>query len=246
MADMNTTSETPANDPGYIYGPDDYFAFVESIDPLARSKRADQKNDPVEFILSERRAHKLAAPNKAIWLDCVQSQYFMRLPWKDDLCEIGNPNQSAVRREQLKQLDRSYFRVAFLLTDPKGAAEQGTYDELTRATWHRVVLTSQRGLPVIVAPDFDLDPETRQMRQLRYMGQCSLLERKSLVNALSLDFLPNAKVGDLERGDPNTPPQKPSPKKGTGGVEKPFEEVNQSVIRIRIEEPLVERVMEMV
>ena len=63
------------------------------------------------------------------------------------------------------------------------------------------------------------------------MGQCSFLERKSLTNVFSLDFLPNGKLGNLERGDPNTPPWKPSPKDREKGPEKPPEDIQPNINR---------------
>jgi len=239
---VNTAIESPDHDPGYLYGPDEYFAFVESLDPLIRSGFADPKSDPIELLLDKRRVNKFAPPSKVIWLDCVQSQYFMRLPWKDDVCEIGNAEQSALRRQQVRQLDRAYFRVALLLVNPEGLAEQGTFDELKRAALHRVVLsTQQTGIPVIVAPDFDLESENREHRQLRYMGLCSLSETKSLSNAFSLNFLPDARMGDLERGNPNTPPRTPSPRRGKGGTEIVIE-ISKPMV-IRYEEPGVEKMV---
>jgi hypothetical protein len=242
---MNTRPDALGDDPAYLYGADDYFAFVESSDPLVRSRLADPKTDPFEIIISERSALRLSLPRRAVWLDCVHAKYFMRLPWKDEICEIGNPRHAAVRREQLKQLDRAYFRAALLLGNPSSASEHGPFEEFQRATWHRVVLSKERGgLPVIVAPDFDLGLDERELRQLRFLGQCSRFERKSLTNAFSLDFLADANVGKLERGDPNTPPQKPSPKRGTGGIEKVIEEFEPIVIRH--EEPVLERLVRLV
>jgi len=231
---MNTPNAANTADPGYIYGPDDYFAFVESIDPLIRPKaHATPSADAIDLILSERAGRNLPPPARAIWLDCVQSQYFMRLSWKDELCEIGNLEDSTRRRENLQALDRQYFRAAFLLTDPKGPAELGTFHELDRATWHRIVLSTHQGLPTIVAPDFDLEPAARELRHLRYLGLCSELERKSLANAFSLDFLPTAQLKHIERGNPNSPPRTPTPTP-RAGVEKKIE-----VEKVRYQEPRV-------
>lgn len=225
----STTTDVSANDAAYIYESDDYFAFVESIDPLRSSNNPeDPMSDAIDLILRDRESVGLTKPGRAIWLDCVQAEYFMRLPWKDVRCEIGDLEHSASRRTLINQLDRNYFRVALLLANPSAAAEGGTIEELARASWHRVVLSSQqgqKGLPVLVAPDFDLENETRQMRRMRYLGQCSLLEQRSLVNAFSLDFLPNAKLDDIERDSPISPPLPPSRK--NGGIERPIEEIVQ-------------------
>lgn len=235
---MNTPT---AADPGYIYGPDDYFAFVESIDPLTRSKARDTAvPDAIDLILNERRGSNLPPPGRAIWLDCVQSQYFMRLPWKDERCVIDDREDSERRRRQLQSIDPQFFRAVFLLADAKGAAERGTFRELERAAWHRVVLASSNGLPAIVAADFDLGPDGREVRHLRYLGRCSDLERKSLLNAFSLDFLPTAQVKGIERGDPNSPPTKPSPK---ARVEK---EIEVQVEKHKYEEPVPVRYQYMV
>lgn len=219
-------------DPGYIYGPDDYFAFVESIDPLTRSKAWDTAvPDPIDLILTERRGSNLPPPGRALWLDCVQSQYFMRLPWKDERCVIDDREDSERRRKLLQSVDPQYFRAVLLLANAEGAAERGTFREFERAAWHRIVLANSNGLPAIVATDFELGPDGRELRHLRYLGRCSDLERKSLANAFSLDFLPTAQLKGLERGDPNTPPTKPTPK---ARVEK---EVEVQVEKYRYEEP---------
>jgi hypothetical protein len=197
-------------DASYIYGPDDYFAFVESFEPLARSvQRGGKSNDERIQSLQLERRPILPVANSALWLDCVQAQYFMQLPWKDEVCRIGDASDSAKRRKQLQNLDRTKFLVGLLLIHTRGTAEAGTAAELAGAAWHRISLTSSGGLPVITGTDFDLEDEGRRMRQLRYLGRCSLLERKSLTNAFSLDFLPDAKFGTLERGNPDEPPRGP-------------------------------------
>jgi hypothetical protein len=237
----------PAADPGYIYGPEDYFAFVESIEPLVRSKPSgNPKADAIDLILTERKSHNLSPPAKTVWLDCVQSQYFMRLTWKDDQCEIGDPAQSGQRRKHLDTLDRQFLRAALLLTDPKGPAERGTFGELNRAAWHRIVLTTQQGFPTIVAPDFDLELDNRELRHLRYLGLCSDLERRSLTNVFSLNFLPTAKLENIERGTPGSPPRAPTPTRGTGGVERQIEVEEPKQREIQYDEPLVPRYMRMV
>jgi len=220
---VNANVVSPSgDDPGYIYGPDDYFAFVESIDPLSPSAlRNGSTADHINVIVAERDSARLRLPGYAIWLDCVQSQYFMRLAWKNNRCEIDNPEQSALRRQQIRQLDRDCFKIAFLLLDRSSAAERGTYDEFARAAWHRIVLSDASGLPVLVAPDFDLDPDSRRIRHLRYLGRCSDLEQRGLANALSLDFLPTANLKGIERGSPNSPPLPPI--RGRGGVEQQIE-----------------------
>ena len=222
---------TSGGDPGYIYGPNDYFAFVESIDRLNPSAlRNGSAGNQINLIVAERESTGLRMPSSAIWLDCVQSQYFMRLPWKNDRCEIDNPDHSALRREQIRQLDRNHFKVAFLLVDRSSAAERGTYDEFARAAWHRIVLSDESGLPVLVAPDFDLDPDRRRVRHLRYLGRCSDLEHRGLGNALSLDFLPTGNLKGIERGTPNSPPLPPI--RGKGGVEQQVELARQKELLV--------------
>ena len=200
-----------AADAGFIYGPDDYFAFVESFDPLVRpsSQSGADAERVIEPVLRERGALGLPRPSAAVWLDCVESRYFMRLPWKDEACRIGDADDSATRREHLARLDRQKFRVGLLLMDAQGVAERGTSQELSRAAWHRITLAQSEGLPLLTGSDFDLEADGRQMRYLRYLGRCSEAERKSLANVFSLDFVPNAKLQGRERGNPNTPPRTP-------------------------------------
>jgi hypothetical protein len=204
---MNTPTAANAPDPSYIYGPDDYFAFVESIDPLILPKSHSAPSaDSIDLILSERAGRNLPPPARAIWLDCVQSQYFMRLSWKDELCEIGNLEDSNRRRENLQALDRQYFRAAFLLTDPKGPAELGTFHELNRATG-----TASSSPPR--TDSHDRHPTSTSSPLPENCSTCvtsvcaRIWNRKSLANAFSPDFLPTAQLKHIERGNPNSPPR---------------------------------------
>jgi hypothetical protein len=198
-------------DPAFIYGPEDYFAFVESSDPLPKR---GSTGEVTGLLRSERESVGLSEANRAVWVDCVESRYFMHLPWRDEICHVGNVVESEERRGQLNSIDRSKFVVGFLLLDARGDAERGTATELDRAAWHRITLEDRDGIPVVVGPDFDLEPDARRVRRLRYLGRCSELERKSLSNAFSLDFLPVARIGDRERDDPNSPPGGPKPSTG--------------------------------
>ena len=203
-------------DSSFIYGPDDYFAFVESNDPCPPEMLRDALTEPIR---KERDHLDLPKPNRLVWVDCIEARYFMQLGWRDELCHIGRASESAKRRGELRRLERSKFLVGLLLLDARGDAEGGTAAELTRAGWHRVAFSPSEGIPVLVGPDFDLAPDATNLRRLRYLGRCSDLERKSLANAFSLDFLPTARIGDRERDDPQTPPRKPKPSTGSA---KPF------------------------
>jgi len=242
---VNTPSTPPPEaDAGFIYDVDDYFAFVEANEPLRRSSsRNDATERAIDSILRERAGRGLPRPARALWLDCVQSQYFMRLPWRDEICQIGNLEDSDRRRSQLLALDRRHFRAALLLIEPKGAAEIGMFGEFKRASWHRIVLSTQSGIPTLTGADFDLELDTQQTRHLRYLGVCSEFERKALTNVFSFDFLPDANISERERGDPNSPPKSRPPKNRTGAAKDLSEPPKK---QITYEDPLQQRYQYMV
>jgi hypothetical protein len=219
-------------DASFMYGTDDYFAFVESFDPLVtRNPQPQTPRGPGahDKLLEERESLGLPRPNSVIWLDCVHSRYFMQLPWRSDPCRIGNPNDSARRRENLQLLDRKKFLVGILFMDTRGAAESAAATAFANAAWHRVtLLLTSAGVPIMTAPDFDLNAnDGPQLRYLRYQALCTPTERKSLTNVFSLDFLPDAKLHYRDRGTPRTPPAKPKPPETSTNMSKhvPIQEI---------------------
>jgi len=203
-----------ADDAASGYGPDDYFAFVESFETLAAPRGA--LRGVIDPLLDLRTALKLAKPSALVWLDCVAAEYFMRLPWRNEICRIDEAVDSARRREQVRALDADKLRVVLLPLGTRGENERSVGTELSRVAWHRISLSgAPPGLPSELGADFDMDTG-RATRYLQYLGRCSKAEHTSLVNVFSLDFLPTAHFGAHERGDSNNTPPRPRPEPGGG------------------------------
>jgi len=201
-------------DASFMYGPDDYFAFVESMEPVATRRTLPQNSteDITGRLLVARDRLGLSAPGTAVWLDCVQSRYLLQLPWRNEVCREGSADDAARRRKQIRALDRSKFRVGLLFIDARNDAESATALAFSRTAWHRVTLLNQaEGIPIMMDADFDIGIDTGDMRFLRYLTQCSSGELRSLLNVFNLDFIPTASFGNDQRGDQKAPPIKPKP-----------------------------------
>jgi hypothetical protein len=197
------------------YGPQEYFGFVEGDEPL--DPGALQRNEAACWapILERRRQLGLAPPDCFVWLDCVSANFFAQLPWRKEICEIGNVEQSRRRRAQIQALREhaSQFIVVPLF--------MSRHDELPpfeksfgAADWHRVEIGEQPGIPVLASEqlDFDHAASKAQRRNLRYIAECCGDELRSLRNVFNLDFLPNADLGAGEGGTPGTPLDSPPPR----------------------------------
>jgi hypothetical protein len=196
------------------YGPQEYFAFVEGdelLDPGALRRNEAAWWAP---ILERRRQLGFAPPDRFVWLDCVSARFFAELPWRKEICEIGDVEQARRRRAQIQALREhaSQFIVVPLF--------MSRYDELPSfeksfgaADWHRIEIGPQPGVPVLVSEqlDFDHAGSKAQLRNLRYIAECYGDELRSLRNVFNLDFLPDADLGANEGGTPGAPPHSPSP-----------------------------------
>jgi len=191
------------------YHPQEYFAFVEdddSIDPSVFEVPEDQWWAP---ILRERRQLDLDTPARLVWLDCISANYFSSIPWRDEICQVGNPAQSERRRRFIQEMDPTQFVIAplFLSTEEL----QKDFDE---SDWHRVTIGLDGGFPVLVSPDYDFGIEGAppDVQFLRYEKECSEPERVSLRRVFNLNFLPDAHIEeDAEPLRGNHRPQKPQP-----------------------------------
>ena len=196
------------------YGPNEYFGFVEGdelIDPGALRRNETAWWAP---ILERRRQLGLATPDRLVWLDCISARFFAELPWRKQICEIGNAEHSRRRRAHIQALREhvSQFIVVPLF--------MSRYDELPSfeksfeaADWHRIEIGQQPGIPVLTSEqlDFDHAASKAQPRNLRYIAECYGDELRSLRNVFNLDFLPDADLGAGEGGTPNTPLDTPPP-----------------------------------
>jgi hypothetical protein len=199
------------------YGSDHYFAFVESTDEFdSEAKHGnDQWGNRIAALLQQRMEAGTKWPERLVWLDCVHAPYFASLPWRDDPCEVNNPDQATARRELIQAFDPSAFRVALLLTNL-------TFDEVpvdfgapTGVLWHRVRLGKEGSLPVTTGADFDLEGDAQSLR-FTYLGLCTEDERASLNNVFNFNFLPDANLGGT-RGEPGGIPPPTLPLDPLGG-----------------------------
>ncbi len=199
-----------------------YFAFVESLDEF-QDRPDDGADVPAEpdgwrALRERRRDEGLAGPNHVAWLDCVEADYFLALPWLGEPCERGNSEHSARRRVRLQELDPARLVVVVVLLDDSQQAE------LADSAWHRIRIGDGAGIPVIVADAFDtaLEAEVPALRHLELDGPCGDDELGLLLSAFSLDFLPDA--GFDERG--RTPPV-PLPMPAPAGSFRPLQAVGR-------------------
>lgn len=191
----------PDTDKQRSYSAQEYFAFVEDDEWLnsgAFEKVGQQWWAP---IVLERARRDLDVPARLVWLDCVSANYFMSLPWRDEICQIGNPQQSERRRRFINELDPSQFLIVPLFLSAKELETS-----LDEADWHRVWIDKEAGLPILASADYDFEGVPADLRYLRYEAECSEPERISLRNVFNLNFLPDARLeDDKERITLNTP-----------------------------------------
>ncbi|MET0115992.1 MAG: hypothetical protein ABW090_01075 [Sedimenticola sp.] len=170
----------------------DYFAFVEAIEEIGTPL------GDVEILFDERDQQGLKSPTHIIWLDCVEKSYFLNLPWRDTPCDINNPAHAKERREQLASLDRIFFRTVLLLIN--GHSDDGTEETMLNdfgeADWHRIQIHKRIGLPILIAPDFDLEPEDTHHFRLKYLSACNSGELESIRNVFNINFLPDMGSGN--------------------------------------------------
>ena len=178
------------------YDLDEYFAFIESSDELD-PKAETELPDWWRRVVGERGRKDRPAPDHLVWIDCVHARLFEELPWRDEICPIGDPDAAERRRQQIRELDPGMLVVAPLLLTRRFAIEGLLLADLGEAAWHRVRLGLVGEIPTVMAPDFDLDPQfSRWVYFERYMT-CSKSERRSLENVFNLNFLPDATLDGL-------------------------------------------------
>ena len=193
------------------YGDNEFFTFVEDVEPCAFDRPQVPKEDWWTPILAARGSMNLEPPARLVWLDCVSAPYFESLPWRDELCNIGDFAASQRRRRQILELDATKFLIVPLFLG-ESANEWEMLQAFGEADWHRVVIDTQRiGSPVLSAPDYDFGPNAA-LRYLRFEAECSLTELGRLRNVFNLNFIPNAKIehGGM-RGEPTPTPLPPKP-----------------------------------
>jgi hypothetical protein len=195
--------------PDYSSKGGSYFAFVESIDALdgAAWRDRDSLQDHWRAILEARKELPSGLPTHRIWLDCVRRDYFLSLPWRDEKCERNDVDDANRRRQRLLEMDADQFAAVLLLIHRDD--EDGATDLLVEGSWHRIVLSPSRGLPVVAAPDFDL--EAAQLYYLQWHGDVLQIERDELLKVFNLEFVPDADWG--ERGGPSWRPYTRPPSK---------------------------------
>lgn len=198
------------------YGDTAYFAFVESNEPTDGSNKSmkDQpQDDPFLEVLSRRLSDGMGLPTDILWLDCVRADYFLGLDWRDEHCDANNSIAENRRRRQLLYLDPNQFEVAWVPINQRNEVEREQLARISEMPWHLITLDSTGILPAMTAPDFDLEDEGRQLKYVTHQTQAQEQDRRSLVNAFSLDFLPEMTRGDDDPHD-HEPPTGGSPKKG--------------------------------
>jgi hypothetical protein len=191
------------------YRADEYFAFIDDEEELDAQLLEGPAEHWWSAIAQARRQRDLPPPSKLFWLDCVSARYFEALPWRLEICDVGNVSNSARRREQIGALDASQFIIVPLFLS-SGPDERFISTQFAESDWHRVVVAEEKGLPVLSAPDYDFELGIGVLRYLRYAAECTEGERVSLRNVFNLNFLPDAEIGREGEGNRQVPPQNPS------------------------------------
>lgn len=185
-----------------------YFAFVESSDAFDdRDAGEPSPRYPRGWntLLEHRRRMDLATPVRVIWLDCVRADDFLALPWLAEPCERGNPVHSARRRKRLQSIDPALLVVVLVFLDASRR------DDFSDAAWHRIRIDGSGDTPVVVAGDFEaaVDADAASLSLMRHEGPCGDAERRLLLQAFSLDFLPDADFDERGRTPPLPLPLQP-------------------------------------
>jgi hypothetical protein len=183
-----------------------YFAFVESIEPIASASEVHSSG--MHGVFLQRDKAQLAPPTHIVWLDCIREAYFRSLSWKDEPCPIGDAESARARRTNLVSLEENQFVAVFLLLSTALTNEATVLQALMDADWHSIEIGQQSGMPASVATDFEaaLEDPNPTIRYINYAARCEGDEMRWLRNVFSLDFLPDADFGESDRG--NTPPDK--------------------------------------
>lgn len=205
---MNTSNATHEN-PDYARDGGHYFAFVESIDTLDGERLRDRDALPGYWshILDIRNAGALDPPTHRIWLDCVRRDYFLSLDWREETCTRNRIDDANKRRRQLLEMDTDQLATVLLLMNRDD--EDDALERLQEGSWHQIELRPSHGLPVVVAPDFDL--VAARLYYLRWKDEVPQLERDWLLNVFNLEFVLDADLG--ERGGPTWRPYSGPPSK---------------------------------
>lgn len=178
-----------------------YFAFVEDVNTFNTEFVASNEGRTECWgnLLSARRDEDVPAPEKVVWFDVVQANYFMRLAWREDVCPIGDVAASIRRRSNILSLqeDREVFRSFAVPLSSRAEFESSCIEAFKPCSWHLVMLGEQAGTPVAVLPDFGIDnyPDA-PVQNMMYAGACRQGEFANLNEIFSLNFLPDLGVGD--------------------------------------------------
>jgi len=191
------------------YGADDYFAFIESSDDFDAPDPKVGVPDWWARLADDRRRDDRPVPDHLIWLDCIRAQSFLALPWRDEPCRINQEDDSVRRRSQLLDIPATAFVVAPLLLSRHFDDEFNLIGSLQKADWHLIRLGLEPGIPTVIAPDFDLEPGTRQWRYFEHHAECTEPEQAGLTNVFNFNFIADWTLGEDERGAPDTPPEGP-------------------------------------
>jgi hypothetical protein len=192
-----------------------YFAFVEGFEEIGKAKGTEWIPKWWFKLLSNR--HGLSVPTHCAWLDCVRTHDFLKLEWRFEDCAIGDSAQGSSRRDKIKSLPDSMFKIVFVPLSKKLAAEAKVINAFQASTWHRIILGPRPGLSVVAGPDFDLQDGAIEYLNLEHYGACLLEEREQLTNVFNLNFISDAKFGDDEEAG-TTSTVKPS---GGSGPARP-------------------------
>jgi hypothetical protein len=194
-----------------------YFAFVESIDELPPEFNQDEVATPsfLAFLSSRRRELRLGPPTHAVWLDCVEQEYFLELPWLTEECDRNNLQHSLRRRQRLQALDPDRSVALFTLLRRNDPEEKLAREGFLGSLWHAVTLSDVSGIPADVGENFDAvaNGELSRWRFFQYNERCEGERLALLLRAFTLDFIPDADFDSRNLAPPipiSTPPNRPS------------------------------------
>ncbi|WP_405243190.1 hypothetical protein [Lentisalinibacter salinarum] len=183
----------------------EYFAFTESIDPIGLSpypfKDPAMLDDGWYDILMAR-GRSREVPTHLVRLDCIAIEYFLGLDWIKERIADAEVERKQKRREDILSLDANRLRVVHVLVSDRIPVEQQYIAALSETQWHHILLSEDKGLPVLVAPDPTTFEVERSLQYFDYQCPANEDERSLLYNVFNVDFIDEMPGGETDDRGP--------------------------------------------
>lgn len=169
-----------------------YFAFVESIEPLPVGAVSEPNALSAEFrgLVEMRREFNLEQPTHSVWLDCVDAEYFMGQEWTNERLDDKNPVRREERRRNIQTFGiNNTLTVIQVLLSVYDKREYHQITRLSRTQWHHVSIGDNGQNPVLVANDFSSFEAQTNFLFLEQVTMVMDEARRLLYNVFNVDFI---------------------------------------------------------